>query len=951
MRFIPNRPAGRPCRLGALARPPAPADPSPEARRSRPAALAAAACLLALAAAACGGRGADPDDRDTVQADGGLDNSGPTDPGSDGSDDADRPDGGDDPEVDAGDGTGDGSGDDAASADAEDAGGDAADAGDPSAWPIAPNASLGARGLVLLDAAGDELLAGSWAEALVDGASYSTRGCDAPWKRTRVPGIGHASVAGGLRECDVGDGLSLLHSVGIEEDGRLVVALTLLNGSELPVTVQRLSPIVSERRDGDGGLYLGASPGAVRVLDDGHDLFLDIDVRLRHGDEQVTSLILALLPIRHRGQLVSNWNHALVDLSTGEHLIVGALSVERAIPTFGLVAGAAPSRGDDIGFAGYYADQSLPFAGKAVPAGGALDAEDVLVDLVSGSAHEALERYAAAVALHVGRLPWTEARPVPNGWNSWTGSSSTGGLGTAIDQDLMREELAIMAREFAPFGVDYFQVDDGWMQREGDWTANERFADGLEDLFRRVRDAGLVPGLWASLFLARTDSELAAAHPEWLLPPENDVTRGAYSPGRELRPLDFSNPEVVAFVRDTAARFSEDFGLGWFKLDFAYFVTLHHPVHDPSLTTVEAYRRGLAAVREGLGDEVFLLGIGQVGTHWGYADGMRTTLDDGPTWEEDDPFVVGGTGNTLKNAVRNGSRRWYLHGNLWVNHNDLLFFRTDTSRPETPLTFTEARTFAAWIALSGSIVKFGEDLRTLTPEQIRLWRRLLPVYGPAARPLDVFERMYPERFVLRVDGGRAGWDTDGWVLGLFNWGRNWDYSGARRRVMADAPRTLAVARSELELDEDVALVAHELWTWRFLGPVGESVALEVPPHDSAIVAVRRASGTPQLLATDRHVTQGATDVISESWPPGAGVLTVRLRVDAGPEGAVPMPVRVRVGAPAGYLFQQVRAASGSSDPTPIAASTTVEHGWTLIDLVLEPEAPGELTLTYAFGLD
>jgi alpha-galactosidase len=247
----------------------------------------------------------------------------------------------------------------------------------------------------------------------------------------------------------------------------------------------------------------------------------------------------------------------------------------------------------------------------------------------------------------------------------------------------------------------------------------------------------------------------------------------------------------------------------WIKLDFAYLALPYAPP-ESTLTAVEAYKRALRSVREELGDDVFFLGIGLMGMNYGLADGMRLTLDNGPHWEEDDPFALIGSGRNFKATVRTGAGRYYLHNRVWINHDDLLFFRTDSSRPETPVTLEEATTFASFIGLAGSIVKFGEDLRTLTPEQIQIWRKLLPIYPATARPLDLFTRLYPERWILHIDGTSAG-STARWsVLGLLNWGRNYDYSvdGAAQEI-PDAERSYEVDLGTLGLRRDRDFLAYE----------------------------------------------------------------------------------------------------------------------------------------------
>ena len=54
---------------------------------------------------------------------------------------------------------------------------------------------------------------------------------------------------------------------------------------------------------------------------------------------------------------------------------------------------------------------------------------------------------------------------------------------------------------------------------------------------------------------------------------------------------------------------------------------------------------------------------------------MRLTLDTAPQWDEGDPDNVLEATNSLKATVRTGSRRWFYGNRVWVNDNDLIFFR------------------------------------------------------------------------------------------------------------------------------------------------------------------------------------------------------------------------------------------------------------------------------------
>ena len=65
--------------------------------------------------------------------------------------------------------------------------------------------------------------------------------------------------------------------------------------------------------------------------------------------------------------------------------------------------------------------------------------------------------------------------------------------------------------------------------------------------------------------------------------------------------LDLANPEVQAFIKETATRVRKDWGFDWLKVDFAYWDLLAKGVYDPSLTREEAYKKGMGIVREALG--------------------------------------------------------------------------------------------------------------------------------------------------------------------------------------------------------------------------------------------------------------------------------------------------------------------------------------------------------------
>lgn len=793
----------------------------------------------------------------------------------------------------------------------------------------------------------------AWAEAQVEvGTGMLTvaphSGCAAAWEEipaTELLSNTYYYHLEGMRTVCTDNGLRMTWSV-YRDTLRDAVVTTLdianLTGSE--VRVWRMTPLMTEGEG--GGLFTGGRLADARVLDNGSNVALDVEAIIHYPDEARFGLLDGLLEVPPRGNTVSNWNAAVNDIATGTSIIIGALGVERALPTFGFVGSleTPATEGSQQGFSAFYADQPMLFVGKPLADGESLSGEAIYFDPNPDDAWEGLESYADAIAEWQKIEIWTKrngGQHVPNGWNSWTGSGGTGGLGTNINEEIIGQCMEVMAREFNPYGIDWYQIDDGYQIASGDWEVNpDRFPSGMPAFSAAVEAAGMSPGIWINNFLVEKHSSLYAEHPEWMSDPDDNVIGALLNPGDNAVMLDLSNEEALDWIRTTMRRYRDEWGMKWIKHDFAYYAMTHIPRSNPRLTSIEAYKQGLRAMREGMGPDVFYLGIAIMGVNYGIVDSMRLTLDNGPRWEEDEPFALIGEGQSFKATVKTGSKRYWLHNRVWITHNDLLFFRTDTEQPEPPVTLDEAKTFASFISLSGSLVKFGEDLRTLTPEQINVWRQLLPSYPDAGRPLDLFTRLYPEVWRYDINGtmgtgpmpsGEAKWT----LAGLLNWGRNYDYTTQPPTEMPDEARTYTVPLEKLGLDPGKTYLAREFWTGELLGEVTGSLTHTVAAHGHAVIALREKTGAPQFLGTNRHITQGATDWISETWDGTAKTLTLALHADAGGPEAVPFEYQVDHFVPDGFVLNSGSPNADWSQAGPVVRATFTPGTSGTMELVLQ----------------
>ena len=121
-----------------------------------------------------------------------------------------------------------------------------------------------------------------------------------------------------------------------------------------------------------------------------------------------------------------------------------------------------------------------------------------------------------------------------------------------FDHDLGR--LIALADTAAAVGVERFVLDDGWFRHRrddtaglGDWYVDEDvWPNGLTPLIEHVRSLDMEFGLWFEPEMVNPDSDLARAHPDWVM-----QTGGRLPlPSRHQQVLNLGIPEAYAYVRD-----------------------------------------------------------------------------------------------------------------------------------------------------------------------------------------------------------------------------------------------------------------------------------------------------------------------------------------------------------------------------------------------------------------
>ncbi|MBK8692176.1 MAG: alpha-galactosidase [Deltaproteobacteria bacterium] len=170
-------------------------------------------------------------------------------------------------------------------------------------------------------------------------------------------------------------------------------------------------------------------------------------------------------------------------------------------------------------------------------------------------------------------------------------------------------------------------IDDGWERAWGDWRERDAFGGTLADLAASLRARSVTLGLWLAPFAVDPAAPLATEHPEWMVRDERGAALLAeLVPGRRFQVLDMTVPAAREHLRALFASLRAR-GISLFKIDFLFAAALPAVRSDPSVTSLQAYRLGLAAIAEGAGD-AHINGCGAVILPAvPYVDSMRVGAD------------------------------------------------------------------------------------------------------------------------------------------------------------------------------------------------------------------------------------------------------------------------------------------------------------------------------------
>lgn len=449
-----------------------------------------------------------------------------------------------------------------------------------------------------------------------------------------------------------------------------------------------------------------------------------------------------------------------------------------------------------------------------------------------------LEQYAGAVAAAMGGRP---QKPAESGWCSWYHfyGKETFKEVASCAEELADSPLASSLRTI--------QIDDGWNREAsgnfpdawGDWEAHpDKFPAGMAAAARQIHGLGFRAGLWLAPLAVAKKSRFFVEHPEWLVQ-QRDPDTGNLKPvptgNPDIFQLDCTHPSALEWLKETFRRVFNEWGFDYIKIDFLHYGAIEGGIrHDPSATSIEAYRRGLQAINDVAGADKFILGCGApLLASIGLVDGMRIGPDVGARWLFDPGWPDWPVGNcSIRAAAITSLWSQWMHNRWWQNDPDCLLVRDTAPRYEhdffsrlekdvavktpnylaTPLglNMDEAGLWTRLIWMSGGMTLLSEVWSELPADRRELLTECFKAHERSVSVLNWFE--LDNTSILIADGKP-------FLAGLFNFG--------------DVSCCPEIPAEKLGLSGRWSL--RERWSGEVLQGEGAVVKFpEMPPHSGRV---------------------------------------------------------------------------------------------------------------------
>ncbi len=522
------------------------------------------------------------------------------------------------------------------------------------------------------------------------------------------------------------------------------------------------------------------------------------------------------------------------------------------------------------------------FQGTELAPGATMKSEAMRIGL-QPDPHAALEAWGDAAYEHYHPPLWPR---IPGGWLGWSWVDPI--YGESYQEIVHRNIRAVRNRlKLDENYLQYVWVSIGNLKDElpGNWLNwnYERFPGGPEALVADLASQKFLLGLWTGIFWmsAHITDEVEELKDAWLKYQGKPIVINH----RDLGPMyvpDPTHPKTQAFVHKVYTTYRK-WGVRYYMIDFTDAVSGSTPgnhLNDgyfdkTKINGPEAWREGYRAIRDGCGDDTYLLGCVCTFQNVGFSNGQRVGSDYG----EGRALYGPNKGFYPGTFVINKPDYWTSHRTglcsliYYFAHRKL--YLADSGNVMTidkPIPLGDAQISVTIFGINGGPVMLGDDVDRMDEDRMLMVRMIFPRLPECARPLDLFdyaELDYPQVFHLKVEREWEHWD----LLAVFN--------------LSDHTMARTFPLERLKLDPKGRYSVFDFWNLRYQGvETSGAISVEVPPDSVKLLRIAPYHDHPWLLSTDMHVRQGQAEILGCKWDQDTMTLTIRAQRPAGHEGSI-----------------------------------------------------------------
>ena len=424
----------------------------------------------------------------------------------------------------------------------------------------------------------------------------------------------------------------------------------------------------------------------------------------------------------------------------------------------------------------------------------------------------------------------------PIGWMTWYA------VKFGACEEKVIKNARWMSENLKEYGANCVWVDWEWCHKDMSGSRSdgvdsfnadkEKYPNGLKYVSDKIKEMGLTPALWVGFTVDSAINEYTEKNPEIILVDE------VWWCGRYF--FDFSHPKYLNEFLPKALSNVPKWGYDVVKFDTLPASMIihekhHAKMHNPELTTKEAFRGMVKKARSVLGEKCYMLscaGDNDADVLWG-ADIFDSARVGGDIfkWKE-----------FLEFAVKKTLRFYPLHNNVLYADSDNVVLREEFN------SLNQAASRIYFVSMLGLPITFGDEFEVLDEARIELIKECLPILD--IHPMNIYRQTKINDVVKINLAIEKEWESYN-VVNLFN-------------STEEKKDTEVSLEKDLGLDIDEYII-YDYTKDEFVGIVKDAFNAELEDCESRIFCVRKKTDRPQIISTSRHISQGAAEISGVNW--------------------------------------------------------------------------------------